>query len=81
MVELLDIDIDPGPDYIVYVAPGYDTESPGAGAVELAPLKGNVGTQYYDVPPGVDMSSGEWSVLVWCRAFAVPVAAAPLYPV
>jgi hypothetical protein len=80
VVELLDIDIDPGPDYLVYVAPGLDAESPGAGAVELGPLKGNLGTQYYEVPSGADLS-GERSVLVWCRAFAVPVAAAPLTPV
>ncbi len=77
VVELLDIDIDPGPDYIVYLAPGSDAEAPGDGAIELAALKGNLGTQYYDVPPGTSLT-GDWSVLVWCRAFAVPVAAAAL---
>ncbi len=80
VVELLDIDIDPGPDYIVYLAPGLETEEPGEGSIELAALKGNLGTQYYDVPSGANLG-GEWSVLIWCRAFAVPVAAAALLPV
>jgi hypothetical protein len=28
------------------------------------------------VPAGVDVDTGEWTVLVWCKRFAVPVAAA-----
>lgn len=75
VVGLEDIDIEPGPDYRVFVVPGV-TESTDAGAVELDTLRGNVGTQYYDVPAGVGIDRGEWTVLVWCKRFAVPIAAA-----
>jgi hypothetical protein len=75
VVGLEDIDIEPGPDYRVYVVPG-DTERTDAGAVELDVLRGNQGTQFYDVPRDVDVGEGEWTVLVWCKRFAVPVAAA-----
>jgi hypothetical protein len=75
VVGLEDIDIEPGPDYHVFVVPGNVTR-PGDGAVELDKLRGNVGTQFYDVPRDVDPTDGEWTVLVWCRVFAVPIAAA-----
>jgi hypothetical protein len=59
----------------VYVVPGVDRESPGDGT-HLDALRGNQGTQYYAVPGDVvDVGPG-WTVLVWCRAFGVPVAAA-----
>jgi len=74
-VGLEDIDFEPGPDYRVYVVPG-DVTRPGDGAIELDKLRGNVGTQFYDVPSGTDPTDGEWTVLVWCRVFAVPIAAA-----
>jgi hypothetical protein len=79
VVELLDIDIEPGPDYILYLAPGLGQDSPVDGSIELDALRGNLGTQYYDVPGGTELD-GDWSVVVWCRAFAVPVAAADLTP-
>jgi len=75
VVGLEDIDIEPGPDYRVYVVPGNVTR-PVDGAVELDKLRGNVGTQFYDVPRDVDPTDGEWTVLVWCRVFAVPIATA-----
>ena len=75
VVGLEDIDIEPGPDYRVFVVPGNVTR-PGDGAIELDKLRGNVGTQFYDVPRDVDPTDGEWTVLVWCRVFAVPIAAA-----
>jgi hypothetical protein len=75
VIGLEDIDIEPGPDYRVFVVPGNVTR-PGDGAIELDTLRGNVGTQFYDVPRDVDPTDGEWTVLVWCRVFAVPIAAA-----
>lgn len=71
-VRLEDIDIQNGPDYVLYLVPGGDRRSPGAG-VELGPLKGNQGTQNYAVPAGIDIRAPH-TVLIWCRAFAVPVA-------
>jgi hypothetical protein len=75
VVGLEDIDFEPGPDYRVFVVPGNVTK-PGDGAIELDKLRGNVGTQFYDVPNGTNPTDGEWTVLVWCRVFAVPIAAA-----
>lgn len=75
VVGLEDFDIQPGPDYDVYLVPGADKEDRGGGT-RLDDLRGNRGTQFYDVPPGIDLSSGTWTVLVWCQTFAVPVATA-----
>ncbi len=72
VVALEGIDIEPGPDYRVVVVRGEDQQNPGDGP-ELDALRGNQGTQYYEVPPGTDPGPG-WTVLVWCRAFGVPVA-------
>ncbi len=75
VVGLEDIDVQPGPDYDVYVVPGAGREDIDGG-VRLDDLRGNKGTQYYDVPAAADVSSGSWTVLVWCHTFAVPVAGA-----
>ena len=75
VVGLEDIDIQPGPDYDVYVVPGADREDTDGG-IRLDDLRGNKGTQYYPVPTGTDVATGQWTVLVWCQTFDVPVAAA-----
>jgi hypothetical protein len=75
LVGLESIDIQPGPDYDVHLVPGANAESPGEGT-RLDDLRGNRGTQYYAVPAGVDLEIGQWTVLVWCERFDVPVAAA-----
>jgi hypothetical protein len=72
VVGLEDIDIEPGPDYRVLVLRGHDRTGPGDGP-ELDALRGNQGTQYYEVPAGTAPGPG-WTVLVWCRAFGVPIA-------
>jgi hypothetical protein len=72
VVALENIDIEPGPDYRVLVVRGEDREQPDDG-LELDALRGNQGTQYYEVPAGTDPGPG-WTVLVWCRAFGVPIA-------
>ena len=78
-VRLEDIDVENGPDYVLYLVPGNDRRGPGAG-VELGALQGNQGTQNYAVPAGVDLRAPQ-TVLIWCRAFAVPVANATQTPV
>ena len=75
VVGLEDIDIQPGPDYDLYVVPGADRRDT-KGGIRLDDLRGNRGTQFYDVPAGVNLENGPWTVLVWCQTFAVPVASA-----
>ncbi len=73
VVGLEEFDIQPGPDYDVYVVPGTDRSDPDGGA-RLDDLRGNQGTQYYEVPADVDVGTGDWTVLIWCQTFGVPVA-------
>ncbi len=73
VVELEQIDVEPGPDYHVYVAEGADRKDRND-AIYLAALRGNQGTQYYDVPRDAGDVGEGWTVLVWCRAFGVPIA-------
>ena len=73
VVGLEGIDIQPGPDYDVYVVPGADQRNKRGGA-RLDDLRGNKGTQFYDVPAALDLSHGSWTVLIWCQTFGVPVA-------
>ncbi len=66
-------DIQPGPNYDVYLVPGTDRHDRADG-VRLDDLRGNQGTQYYELPADVVVSNGPWTVLVWCETFGVPVA-------
>jgi hypothetical protein len=75
VIGLEDIDIQPGPDYDLYVVAGRDADDVDGG-LRLDDLRGNKGTQYYPVPDGSGLVAGEWTVLVWCQVFDVPVAGA-----
>ena len=70
-----------GPDLRVYLSPkaaqpdswgGYNT-----GGVQLGRLKGNVGTQTYEIPASVDLDSLRTAV-IWCERFSVGFGAADL---
>jgi len=73
VVQLRDFDVQPGPDYRLYLADG---ERPDGGR-ELGALKGTSGNQRYAVERRSD-ARRFGTVLIWCRAFSVPVAAATL---
>jgi hypothetical protein len=73
VVQLRDFEVQPGPDYRLYLADG---ERPDGGR-ELGALKGTSGNQRYDVERRADARRFD-TVLIWCRAFSVPVAAASL---
>lgn len=62
-----------GPDLFVHFGKDgqYDNEA------RLAALKGNVGSQNYEVPAGINPNDYN-EVWVWCRAFAVPFGKAVL---
>jgi hypothetical protein len=72
VVGLEAIDVQPGPDYDVYVVPGADRDRLD-GATRLDDLRGNQGTQFYEVA-GADLGTGAWTVLIWCETFDVPIA-------
>lgn len=73
-----------GPDLYVYLVaidpvPATSSNAEIAGYYSLGRLKGNVGDQNYEIPADVDLSQYK-SIVIWCQAFAVPFAAAPLAP-
>ena len=68
--EDVDVEGTPGP-YVHLVPAGSRTPD---GGVPLGPLKAERGSFGYPIPAGVDVE-GAWTVLVWCRPFATPVAA------
>ncbi len=73
-----DTDIQNGPDLYVWLLA--DAEYSGGTPTEyidLGTLKGTVGSQNYQLPLEYDPAVHQ-AVLIWCRRFAVPFAAAPL---
>lgn len=81
---LADLDTSNGPDLRVWITDrvviegrdGWEVFDDGR-YVELGRLKGNKGTQRYDVPADLDL--GEFrSVSIWCKRFSVSFGAAPL---
>ena len=78
VLRLENLDIDNGPDLRLYVLPGAEQVTPGDGSVYLGALRGNVGELTYELPAEFVPSSGPWTVLVWCEAFAVEFVGATL---
>ena len=70
-----------GPAVHVYLVAAPDAADNGtvkrAGFIDVAPLKGNVGDQNYDLPANVDLSKYQ-AVTIWCQRFGVNFATAPL---
>lgn len=46
---------------------------------EIAPLKGNIGDQNYELSSDVDLNQYH-AVTIWCKRFSVNFATAPLNP-
>jgi hypothetical protein len=65
-----DFSTDNGPDLFVRV-------TTGNGTTELARLKGNKGSQNYELPAGLD-SAAVTEVDVWCKRFSSTFTTAPL---
>lgn len=76
VVRLIDFDIEGVPDPRVYLLQGDDAERPGGD--DLGRLPGNKGA-VLDIPVPAGSTAGRgWTVLIWCRAFSVPIANATL---
>lgn len=71
-------DIDNGPDLEVYLVPGADQTDLAAGSIHLGALSGNVGNQNYELPEGIELAPGTYTVLVWCEAFSVEFVGATI---
>ena len=67
-----------GPDLFVYLSPS--AEGNADGFIDLGSLKATDGAFNYDVPAGTDVSQFK-SAIVWCKAFSVLFAVAPLVEV
>lgn len=76
------LDVTNGPDLAVILSPVSAAEDRSdvmaAGYVDLGGLKGNRGDQNYDIPPEVDIDSGDWTVIIYCQPFHVIFATATL---
>jgi hypothetical protein len=78
VLTLTDFDVSAGPDLRVYLVAGpARDESEVDDHRDLGGLKGNRGNQQYDIPEDVDLTRYA-TVVIWCRAFSVAFARAPL---
>ena len=78
VLTLTDFEVDNGPDLRVYLVAGpATTEGEVEDFVDLGGLKGNVGNQQYELPADLDLDRYS-TVVIWCRAFSVLFARAPL---
>lgn len=66
-----DFESDNGPDLKVYL------RADNGDFVSLGDLKGNIGSQNYEIPPDVDLSVFN-TVDIWCERFGVGFGTAPL---
>jgi len=70
-----------GPDVRVYLVAANDASDSDtvtkSGFREIAPLKGNIGDQNYELPADVDLAKYH-AVTIWCKRFSVNFGTAPL---
>ena len=78
VLTLTGFEVDNGPDLRVYLVAGpARDESEVEDYVDLGALKGNRGNQQYELPRDLDLERYT-TVVIWCRAFSVNFARAPL---
>jgi hypothetical protein len=78
VLTLTNFEVDNGPDLRIYLVAGpATTEGEVSDFVDLGGLKGNVGNQQYELPADVKLERYS-TVVIWCRAFSVLFARAPL---
>jgi Electron transfer DM13 len=78
VLTLTNFEVDNGPDLRVYLVAGpATTEGEVDDFEDLGGLKGNRGDQEYEIPADVDLDRYS-TVVIWCRAFSVLFARAPL---
>src|SRR5215207_5055217 len=78
VLTLTNFEVDNGPDLRVYLVAGPAREESEVDDFEdLGALKGNKGNQQYELPPQLDLERYS-TVVIWCRAFSVNFARAPL---
>ena len=81
MLRFEDFEVTNGPDLYVLLSPAADVASSdeldAAGYVELGELKGNIGSQNYEIPAEVEVAE-QGSVIIYCKAFHVLFSVAPL---
>ena len=78
VLTLTGFEVDNGPDLRLYLVAGDARgEDEVRDFVDLGKLRGNRGDQQYRLPPDLDLSRHSTAV-VWCRAFSVLFARAPL---
>jgi hypothetical protein len=78
VLTLTNFEVDNGPDLRVYLVAGPARDESEVDEFEdLGALKGNKGDQQYDLPRELDLDRYT-TVVIWCRAFSVNFARAPL---
>jgi hypothetical protein len=83
LLRLEDLRVTNGPDLYVYLsghpAPRNSAELHTGGAFEVARLKGNIGSQTYELPADLNLSRFR-SAVIYCRRFATVFSTAELAP-
>ena len=78
VLTLTGFEVDNGPDLRVYLVAGpARDESEVDDFKDLGALKGNRGNQQYELAGGIELDRYQ-TVVIWCRAFSVNFARAPL---
>jgi hypothetical protein len=76
-----DFKVGPGPKYHVYLVPKPNIRSSAdvkdSMFVDLGRLRSFEGSQKYNIPPGVDLSTYA-SAIIWCEQFSVLISPADL---